>query len=91
MDGMTRTNTLSRYRVRHFHECGQTRESVACEGVLFTHSVVYKFKKMSSTSLDSIATMKSCKKTTNATFAIDNEELVQVVPLQILGGDGSQL
>ena len=37
MDGMTRTNTLSQCRVRHYHECGQTRENVTCEGVLFTH------------------------------------------------------
>ena len=39
MDGMTRTNTLSQCRVRHHHECGQTRENVTREGVLFTHPV----------------------------------------------------
>ena len=33
---MTRTNTLSQCRVRHYHECGQTRENVTCEGALFT-------------------------------------------------------
>ena len=36
MDGMTRTNTLNQCRVRHYHECGQTRENVTFEGVLFT-------------------------------------------------------
>ena len=36
MDGMTRTNTLSQCRVRHYHKCGQTRENVTCEDVLFT-------------------------------------------------------
>ena len=25
--------------MRHYHECGQTRENVTCEGVLFTHPV----------------------------------------------------
>ena len=28
MDGMTRTNTSSQCRVRHYHECGQTRQNV---------------------------------------------------------------
>ena len=36
MDDMTLTNTLSQCRVRHYHECGQTKENVTCEGVLFT-------------------------------------------------------
>ena len=35
--------------------------------------------------------MKSCKKKTNATFGIDEKGLVQVVLLQILGGDGSSM
>ena len=39
MDGMTRTNTLSQCRLRHYHECGQTRENVTCEGVLFAPTV----------------------------------------------------
>ena len=39
MDGMTRTHTLNHGRVRHYHECGKTRENVTCEGVLFTHPV----------------------------------------------------
>ena len=44
---------------------------------------------MSSTSFHSTA-MRYWKKKTNATFGIDDEkELVQVVLLQILGGDGS--
>ena len=43
---------------------------------------------MSSTSVHSTATMK---KTTNAIFGIDKEELVQVVLLQIHGGDGAYL
>ena len=30
---------LSQCRVRHHHECGQTRENVTCDGVLFTLSV----------------------------------------------------
>ena len=34
MDGMTCTNTLSQCRVRHYQECGQTRENVTCEGDL---------------------------------------------------------
>ena len=43
---------------------------------------------MSSTSVHSIATMRSwMKKTTNATFDIDKGELVQVAPLQIHGGE----
>ena len=47
---------------------------------------------MSSTSLDSTTTMKSWKKKkTNATFGIDEKGLVQVVLVQILGGDGSLL
>ena len=41
MDGMTRTNTLSQCHVRHYHECGQTRENVTCEGVLFTKSTLF--------------------------------------------------
>ena len=41
MDGMTRTDTLSQCRVRHHYECGQTRENVTCEGVLFTENVVH--------------------------------------------------
>ena len=40
MDGMMRTNTLSQSRVRHYRECGQTRENVTCEGVLFTLSIL---------------------------------------------------
>ena len=43
---------------------------------------------MSSTSFHSTATMRFWKKT-NATFGIDEKELVQVAPLQIRGGDGS--
>ena len=38
---MTRTDTLSQSRVRHYYECGQTRENVTCEGVLFTPLVDY--------------------------------------------------
>ena len=33
---MTHTDTLSQCRVRHYHECGSTRENVTYEGVLFT-------------------------------------------------------
>ena len=45
---------------------------------------------MSSTSFHSTATMRYwMKKTTNAIFGIDKEELVQVALLQILRGDGS--
>ena len=44
---------------------------------------------MSSTNFHSTATMKKKKKKANATFDIDEEELVQAVLLQILGGDGS--
>ena len=43
---------------------------------------------MSSTSVHSTATMK---KTTNAIFGIDKEELVQVALLQSHGGDGAYL
>ena len=51
-----------------------------------------QFLLVSSTSLDFPATMKSWKKKkTNATFGIDEKGLVQVVLLQILGGDGSLL
>ena len=47
---------------------------------------------MSSTSVHSTATMRCwMKKTTNATFDIDKEELVQVALLQIHGGDGAYL
>ena len=47
---------------------------------------------MSSTSIHSTATMTYwMKRTTNATFGIDKEELVQVVLLQIYGGDGAYL
>ena len=78
---------------------------MTCEGVLFTHPVgcsrllsavndlaTTNSKKnffMSSTSFHSTATIKYWKKKTNATFGIDEKELVQVVHLQILGGDGS--
>ena len=104
MDGMTRTNTLSQCRVRHCHECGQTRENVTCEDVLFTPPVgcsrlpsavndlatTKKFR--SSTSFHSTATMRYWKKkTTNAVFDIDKGELVQVALLQIHGGDGAYL
>ena len=45
---------------------------------------------MSSTSGHSTATMRYwMTKTTNATFGIDKEELVQVALLQIHGGDGA--
>ena len=37
MDGMTRTNTLSQCHVRHCYDCGERRENVTCEGVLFTN------------------------------------------------------
>ena len=43
MDGMTSTDTLSQCRVRHYHECGQTRENVTCDGVLFTQHDVDRF------------------------------------------------
>ena len=103
MDGMTRTNTLSQCRVRHYHECGQTRENVTCEDVLFTHTVgssrlpsavnelatTNKKQILSSTSFHSTATMRDWKKKTNATSGIDEKGLVQVVLLQIRGGDGS--
>ena len=105
MDGMTRTNTLSQCRVRHCQTCAQTLENVTCEGVLFTHSVgcsrlpsavndlattfFFLKKKMSSTSFHSTATMRYWKKKTNATFGFVEKELVQVVLLQIRGGDGS--
>ena len=52
---------------------------------------------MSSTGLDSTATMKSWKKKkkkmikTNATFGIDEKGLVQVALFQIHGGDGAYL
>ena len=81
-------------------------ENVTCEGVLFTHpvgcsrlpSAVNDLATtnskiiMISTSFHSTATMRYWKKKkTNATFDIDKKELVQVVLLQIHGGDGSQL
>ena len=104
MDGMTRTNTLSQCRVRHYHECRQKRENVTCEGVLFAppvgcsrlpsavNDLATISKIMSSTSFHSTATMRYWKKKkTNATLGIDEKGLVQVVLLQILGGDGSQL
>ena len=72
------TNTLSQCRVRQYHECGQTRENVTCEGVLFTPPVgcsrlpsavndlattfFFKKKIMSSTSFHSTATMRYWKK-----------------------------
>ena len=77
---------------------------MTCEGVLFTPPVgcsrllsavndlattFLSKKKMSSTSFHSTATMKYWKKKTNATFGIDEKELVQVALLQIRGGDGS--
>ena len=76
MDGMTRNNTFGQCRVRHYHECGQTREKMTCEGVLFTLPVgcsrlpsavndlattFFLKKKMGSTNLDSTATMKRWK------------------------------
>ena len=44
---------------------------------------------MSSTSFHLTAIMRYWKKKTNATFGIDEKVLVQVVLLQIRGGDGS--
>ena len=45
---------------------------------------------MSSTSVHSTATMRYWKKKkTNATYGIDEKELVQVALLQIHGGDGA--
>ena len=75
---------------------------MTCEGVLFTHTVgcsrlpsavndlatTFFNKYMSSTSFHSTATMRDKKKKTNATFGIDIKGLVQVVLLQISGGDG---
>ena len=46
---------------------------------------------MSSTNFHSTATMRYWKKKTNATFGIDEKVLVQVVLLQIHGGDGAYL
>ena len=47
---------------------------------------------MSSTNVHSTATMRYwMKKTTNATFGIDEGEMVQVAFLQIHGGDGAYL
>ena len=101
---VTRTNTLRQCRVRHYHACGQTRENVTCESVLFTLAVGCSRLPsavndlattnskiiMSSTCFHSTATMRYwMKKTTNATFGIDEERLVHVVLLQILVGDGS--
>ena len=75
---------------------------MTCEGVLLTHTVGCSklpsavndlattiLKKMSSNNFLSTVTMKYWKKKTNATFGIDEKELIQVSPLQIRGGDGS--
>ena len=91
MDGMMRTDTLSQCRVRRCHERGQTRENVTCEGVLFTHHVGRSRLPSAATSFHSTATMRYWKKKTSATFGIDENGLVQVVLLQILGEDGSYL
>ena len=54
--------------------------------------VIDMLKFMNSASVHSTATMRYwMKKTTNATFGIDKEELVQVALLQIHGGDGAYL
>ena len=73
---------------------------MTCEGVLLTSPVgcsrlpsavndLATTKKKRSTSFHSTATMRYWKKKTNATFGIDEKGLVQVVLLQILGGDDS--
>ena len=79
------------------------RENVTCE-VCCSHppsvaadchqmeTMLLQLKKkiMSSTSVQSTATMRYWKKKkTNATFGIDKKGLVQVALLQICGGDGS--
>ena len=98
---MTSTDTLSKCHVRHCYECRETRENVTCECSVHTprrlqqiaisckRSCYNKFKNMSSASFHSTATMRYWKKKTNATFGIDEQGLVQVALLQILGGDGS--
>ena len=53
-----------------------------------TSEVIDNLFILSSTSVRSAATMKYWKNTTNATFGIDEKELIQVVLLQIHGGDG---
>ena len=58
----------------------------------FTSSEVIDILEfMSCTSVHSTATMRYWMKRTNATFGIDEKGWVQVVLLQIHGGDGSQL
>ena len=64
-----------------------------CDGAHFTSSEVIDFDELkSSTSVRSTATMRYwMKKTTNATYGIDEKGLVQVAHLQIHGGDGAYL
>ena len=83
--------------------CARCMRKMTCEVYLSTHPVGCSrllsagneptttiFFIMSSTSFDPNSTMKNWKKT-GATFGIDEKGLVQVVLLQILGGDGSLL
>ena len=57
----------------------------SCYNKIFLQKLI-----VSSTSFRSTATMRYWKKKkTNATFGIDEKELVQVAVLQIRGGDGS--